>query len=121
MFSAIAVLRSMLSKPAPMPPRTHVSPEKSRIMETIRTIGIETLAASSDHRTSTIARSAISDGRDVILVGCSPFKIVACDGRWSAETLIGFEGDPMRYRTIIEGEGDRIVACRPADMPETVQ
>lgn len=81
-------------------------------METIRTMRIETLASTAEDGLRDIARSAIGVGRDISIIGCSPFGIATRDGRWSADALIVLEGDPMRRHAIIAGEDDRITACR---------
>ncbi len=80
------------------PSRTHVLPAIASVIQEVQRIGIASIASSRGGTVSETARRAILEGRDILVIGCSPFDVHAIDDGYKADATVVFEGDPTRYR-----------------------
>lgn len=91
-------------------PHAGADPEVLRTIRTVQRIRIETIATTGDETISTVARTAIAEGRDVSMV-CVATKDVAIrpDG-FRVLARIGFEGADALHPVLITSDADGRIA-----------
>lgn len=108
----MSALSALLDRPAPS--FEGPDPAVLRLMEAVRRVAVETLAATGDDDTSHAARRAIADGRDVLRVGIAPADVDATPGASSVIALVRIDGDDGDRKLLFRFDGDgRIHSATP--------
>jgi hypothetical protein len=107
----MAILSDLLKKPIPKADPIHVAPEISAVMETIRTLRLETVATVANDDLKSAAKAAIARGHDIAWVGMSPQSVAFTPTGFLAMAEMRIMGEGPRRTIVVSGDMEgRIVS-----------